>query len=518
LKNCPSDIKQRMADGLCLKMSALSDACGTFDYQAMLESPDPIKYLPLLFSSKFYQSAQLVPAGMEAPTFIGSHVQFWLGLPPFPEASRATVCFMYSTMNSTVYGFYEPTGQDLGRWVECDMFASRPSVCFTVNAAGHVVKYPSNTIISTATAPTGLVVSGDGSAVFMNGAQGWKKHAGDQAWETLGLVGPHLSTSFDGSNLCAHDYAGNATIFCKLGEDDVFETALRQDEFAQRPLHSAVRGSTFFFVRGNRVHTVGYLRAPTIIATLATVGEGPVEGIWADAGPDSQAIWVSGSPASYMSNDGGWTWSRQIDCWAVGAGVFFGEVRGPRPSIQLSSTASFVEDVPYPLVLHNNGGLSSPPAWENWFRLTPEPDDQFTLVRPDVRVATSPNGRFLYTRSPQGEVKLFLNVWNTPNFVKLCETQVEFAHAKRLYCAKFGSIDRQCPQKKSGVPAWVIVLIILAAFALLAYLYFGATKSRHASPLISSKLSSPFQPVPNSSSPLYSRARQESFSPPSPMQ
>ena len=482
LKNCPSDIKQRMANGLCLKVSSLSDACGPFDYQSVIESPDPTQYLPLLFSSKSYQSPQLVPAYIEAPGYLTRQVYFWLGLPPVAGASSPTVCFHYTTVQGKVYGFYEPIK---GSWVESDMFASRPGVCVVVNKEGHLVEYPANTIVYTGSAPTGLVLSGDGSAVFINLAQGWKRHASGQTWETLDLFGAHMSTSFDGSNLCAHDYQGDSRIFCKLGEDDVFVTALRDDDYAARTLQSAVHGSTFFFVRGSRIYTVGYLRAPAILTTLASVGEGPFQGIWADVpvdaqvNPDAQAIWVSGGEASYMSNDGGWTWYRQAGCWAVGAGVFLREVKDVSSSVEVffASTASFAEDVPYPLFLHNDGCLSSPPVWENWFQLKQD-DHKFTSIQPEAKAATSPNGLFLYTLSPDGEVKLFLNVWNSPNFIKMSETRPDFAHARRLYCAKYGSIDRQCPQKKSGMPALAIILISLLGLGLLAYLFVGVSKPK----------------------------------------
>lgn len=464
-------------------MSALSEDCGLFDYQAMLESPDPLHHLPVLFSSKSYQSPEMIPTDMNTPEYLTRDAQFWFGLPPVPGPSSPTVCFRYSKMDSKVYGVCQPGGS----WVQSNMFASQPDVCFEVNKEGQVVQYPSNTIIYNGPAPTGLVVSGDGSSVFINTEQGWKRYVSEQTWETLGMAGAHLSTSFDGLNLCTHNYDGNSIIIsCKIGDNEAFETQLPQDEFAGKRLFSAVQGSTFFFLRGSRVYTVGYLRDPKTITTLPSASNG-IEGIWVDnpANSEARAIWVSGrDDSNYMSNDGGWTWTKQIDAATVGPGVF---VRDSQ--IFLSSTESFAKDVPYPLVLRNNGSLSSPKVWENWFQLTKDYDDKFTRIGPDVKAATSPNGLFLYTRSPDGEVKLFLNVWNSPNFIKMAETQAEFAHARRQYCAKYGSVDAQCPAKKSGIPSWLVVLLVLLPIALLAYMYFSS-KSR-ASPSLRSPLASP---------------------------
>jgi hypothetical protein len=484
LMRCPRDIKQRMADGLCGTIASLSAACGDFDKQPMLESADPLKHLPELFSSSSYQSAQFVPTGMEAPKFTGTQVTFWWGLAPFSGPSNPTVCFQMSTIDSKIYGFYDVLATPGAEWTRTRMFASTTSVCLAVDKNGQVVLYPSNTVIAPDSSPTGLAISGDGLAMFMNvNVLGWKRYTSDQTWEKLGLFAPHLSTSFDGSNLCAHTYAGNGTLFCKLGDQEIFETMLPTDEFVSRNLHSAVLGSTIFLVRGNKVYTVGSsLRTPVmLLPPLEGVGEGPYEGIWADA----NTVWVGGSPVSYMSNDAGWTWTRLNERWVVGPGVAFADLRAARHTIQLASSASFVEDVPYPLVLHDNGLLASTNSkrpWENWFQLKLKTKDVFRTIRPETKAALSPNGRFLYTRSPEGEVKLYLNLWNDPNYKTWCDKTLKCPQAKQRYCAKFGSVDQRCAKKKSGMPVWAVILMCLAGIALLAFLYVSLSRKSVSTP------------------------------------
>jgi hypothetical protein len=470
LENCPPDIKQRIADGMCSPLSALTDTCGSFNYAAMLASNDPTSHLPVLFSSESSRSSRLVPTNMNAPTLSGIQVCYWIGLPPTVGASLDTVCYRISNResSSTTYGFYD---SKLG-WVECDMFASCSPLGFKRVGVkiheGHVMTYPNNIlkldIVGGQVVVTDLVLSGNGNAIFINTNEGWKRHVSEKSWETLGMFGKHLSTSFDGSAVCVHDFAGDSKVFCKLGSQGIFETSLPPDPFTAKVLHSAVLGSMVFLVRGANVYTVGSLKTPTWLTRLSSVGEGEFAGVWAD----HTTVWVSGLTTSYMTTDAGWTWTPLFNSWAVGPGVFYGNVRASNRSIELASEPSFEEQEHFPLTLHDNGALIGPSGSEHWFRLKESPKDKFTQIETTETMALSPNGLFLYTRNPQGGVKLCLNVWNTPEFARWCAKNAGCNKDRSRYCTKFISIDRRC--KKPGLPVWAIVLITLAALVLVGLL------------------------------------------------
>lgn len=478
LENCPPDIKQRIANGLCNPLSALTDACGSFDYAGMIASVDPTSYLPVLFSSDSSRSSRLVPTNITAPALSGIQVCYWIGLSPVVGATEDTVCFRISdrATSTTTYGYYDPkTG-----WVECDMFASRSPL--GMKRAGvkihesHVMTYPLNAlksdIIGDELVVTDLALSGNGLAIFINTNDGWKRHIEGKSWETLGMVGKYMSTSFDGSTVCVHDSAGDSKVLCKFGSRVLFQTSLPSDRFANQILHSAVLDSMVFLVRGPNVYTVGSLNAPALLATLNSVGDGEFGGVWADR----TTLWVSGLTSSYMSTDAGWTWTPLFEKWAVGPGVFYGNVRSPNPIIELASEPSFEERDHFPLTLHNNGALIGPSGSEHWFRWKEPVKDDSTRIETTETMALSPNGLFLYTRSPQG-VKLFLNVWNTPQFAQWCAKNPKCNKDKSRYCAQFSSIDSRC--KKAGLPVWAIVLITLGSIALVALL-MRTGKTAHA--------------------------------------
>jgi hypothetical protein len=408
---------------------------------------------------------------MNAPTLSGIQVCYWIGLPPTVGASLDTVCYRISNResSSTTYGFYD---SKLG-WVECDMFASCSPLGFKRVGVkiheGHVMTYPNNTltldIVGDQTNVTDLVLSGNGNVIFINTNEGWKRHIGEKTWETLGMFGQHLSTSFDGSAVCVHDFQGDSKVLCKLGRQILFETSLPFDRFADKILHSAVLGSMVFLVRGPNVYTVGSLKTPALLTTLNSVGEGRFAGVWAD----HATVWVSGLTTSYMTTDAGWTWTPLFDIWAVGPEVFYSNVRTSNPSIEIASEPSFDEQEHFPLTLHNNGALIGPSGSEHWFRLKGTLQDKSTRIETTDTMALSPNGLFLYTRDPQGGVKLFLNVWNTPEFAQWCAKNAGCNKDKSRYCTRFRSIDGRC--KKPGLPVWAIVLITLATLGLVGVLF-----------------------------------------------
>jgi len=493
LKNCPRDVTQRIEDGFGSVLSVLGNACGTFPFKTMIEAPDPLSALPVLFSSQQFTSPEVVPAFPRAPW---DQCEYWYGLEPkfSPRAVENTLCARCVDTSHWL-------GPD-GSWYSTFLFKSVPGVCLLVTNVDE--SFPKDIIIQRldgSSLAIGLMpvvtacqLSANGQTFFVRDAVGWKRHQNAKNWIAVGRpdADSELNTSFDGqtfvqANPNSPDYhykIGTATLKTKTlpaGDDGT--------------VYSAVWGRTLphtiFIARGKKLYAVGSLNIEHMVFELSGDAGTVVTGLWAD----TQTLWLSTDKGTLMSSDGAWTWAELNNVFAVGPGLF---VKPNDARIFAHSDESFAEAVGYPLLL-NNGGLlySDVNAWATGYQEQTR-DDQVTTIEATDTAALSPNGQYLLTQA-DGVVALYLNVWNSAQFAAWCKAggnDCQAAYAR--YCQLFKT-DARCKAStpkdpddpKGGLPPLAIVLISIVGLGLIGALLSFVLKKRKSKSTSKSAVANP---------------------------
>jgi hypothetical protein len=257
--------------------------------------------------------------------------------------------------------------------------------------------------------------------------------------------------------------------------------------------HLAMIDKMVFLALGKSVYSIGSNLSPTLILPTA---DWPLTqactGIWAD----SVSLWVTTSDSTgdvtYMSSNGGWTWVKQSGTRAVNRGLY---ISSHFQDIELSSTATFQDDVQYPLRLNNRGLLSSFDGdWQNdAFELKTGTDD-FTLIEYDTRYAISPNGLFVLDNDVEGNVVLRLNLWRANLFQKwLAANPGVTCPGLSNYCDQLQDADCQTgntqpiddgnptdtnppPEKPKSTPVGLIIGIVLGVVFIAGLGFWLATR------------------------------------------
>ena len=509
LKLCPRDIKQRIADGLHIPLSVLGSACGTFDFQGMLDTDEPTANLPVLFSSKFYQSPALIRTE-DRPYPSGPAYEFWEGLAP----SLGVHLFARSDSAS----FYLNTNKT---WVNAGICKSTPNALLFYSTGDNTVRVQTQTSAVQLSAPrlnvSAVQISGDGLSFFLRDNTGWFRHSDPQTWTPVGeqIQGQNLSNlavSFDGTSLVQSDTRSPLVRFKIQGS--VLQTInVPEDVYRLRDLFATVLMTTVFIVRGKSLFSIGSLGELHLILELRAIGTGA----WAN----DKTVWIATEQGTYLSDNVGWTWTFQPKAFAVGPGFY---TTDDSNFMSLSSDIPFVEAVGYPLRLTNGGLLyNNVNKWANAYQ-DKTMNDEFTVIQATDKAVLSPNGLYLLTQE-DGVVTLYLNVWNSASFAAWCKVagnNCQAAYAR--YCQEFKT-DPGCktdtpggpinpgpgtpvpppppPDPDKGLPTWAIILISIAGLALIAGILYAVLK-KPQSRLLSSPLSSPSLSSPSLSRPLSS--------------
>ena len=270
LKICPRDVQQRIADGLGSVLSVLGNACGTFQFETLINAADPTSALPVLFSSHQYTCPELVPLfPTKGPN--AQCVEYWYGLEPkfSPRLVTNTLCARCGDMS---YWLDVDKGSWFGSGI--NLFKSVPDACLIVQNPGeNLPKFISihqddgtYTALGSMSAVTACQLSGDGQVFFVRDAVGWKRHQNAQTWIPVGTPDPdsELHTSFDGqtfvqSNPRSPDYCYN------IGSTGLKSKRLAADDSQDRPVWSAVLDNTIFIARGRKLYSVGSLDVEQVV-------------------------------------------------------------------------------------------------------------------------------------------------------------------------------------------------------------------------------------------------------------
>jgi hypothetical protein len=489
LKICPRDVQQRIADGLGSVLSILGNACGTFQFETLINAADPTSALPVLFSSHQYTCPELVPLSpTKGPN--AECVEYWYGLEPMfsPRLVMNTLCARCGDMS---YWFDADKRSWYGAGI--NLFKSVPGACLIVQNPGETLpKFISihqddgtYTALGSMSVVTACQLSGDGQVFFVRDAVGWKRHQNAQTWIPVGKPDPdsELHTSFAGqtflqSNPRSPDYYYN------IGSAGLKSKRLPADDSQDRPVWSAVLDNTIFIARGKKLYSVGSLDVEQVVYELSA-GD-TVRGLWADA----QTLWLSTEKGTFMTSNGAWTWTELNNALAVGPGLFTKPNDG---QIWTHSSQPFVEAVGYPLRL-NNGGLlySDVNHWANAYQDKTK-DDKYTTVEATDAAALSPNGQYLLTQE-DGVVTLYLNVWNSAKFSAWCKAGGDCQAAYARYCQQFkgdpgcktggpNEPDAGGPDSKS-FPTLATILIVVAGLGLIGALLYWWLRKRESKPVL----------------------------------
>lgn len=462
---CPSDVKQRIIDGLGSALAVLGTACGQFDFDQLVSADDPTAQLPVLFSSLTYRSPKLEATVYPKLEIAGATVdEYWFGLGPWEN----TIC---ARSGSSTYCYR------LGNWLltyglpsQITTFKSVPGVMlYAARASSNMtLRRPDSTYqLGESGIVSSCQMSGDGTSYFANNSTGWKRYNWSyRSWDSVGVDDTNLwlVPSFDGTCVVlTSPNISNGDFFYKIGSATLRSATVG----GTGKVYGAVLSSTVFVARVQFIYTIGSLH---VLSLIYTIPVGLATGIWADA----LTVWVATTTGTYMSNDAGWTWTVLENQFAVGPGLF---TKIGSADIWRNSDEPFSESVGFPLRLTNGGLLSKSPQWRNGFE-DKTTTTASTEILPTTTAALSPNGLYLLTNS-NGIITLYLNAWNSTKFADWCKlNDCKAGYAN--YCQKFGMIDPRCkasdtpggpsptpsnPASKD-FPIWAIVLIVVGALAL----------------------------------------------------
>jgi hypothetical protein len=460
LDGCPTDVKQRLANGLGTVLAVLGDRCEEFkfNFQKMTEdaikpNADPTANLPVLFSSRQYRS-HAVPTATQFPKTIppaGSNAidEYWFGLAPVGNTmcarSGSSVYYYNNTIsNPTWVRWFGSSGIWCFKGVYNSHISSTPDPNNPgFNKVSYVVQFDEETgsIVPLTLFPnlTNVQMSGNGLALFARGSGGWARW--NDAWQPVGNNNGDLwlSPSFDGSSFVQFK-TGSSTFFYNLG------STLVQKEITTNSndnIYAAVVGKTVFLARGKNVYTVGSLND---LQELGDLGNRVATGVWAD----DQTVWVSTDKGTHISSDLGWTWTVMDNYFAVGPNLF---TSPGSDMISQGPILTFAQGVAYPLRLSNSGLLyNETGTWANNYQELPTSTTFTTIANNTVAMALSPNGRYLVTQK-NGVVTLYLNVWNSDRFAAWCKGTADGCkNSYKIYCNQFKSIDEDCKTDTPGTP------------------------------------------------------------------
>ena len=468
LEPCPSDVGQRIADGLGDALALLGTNCGEFDFNQLVSADIPTAHLPVLFSTLKYRSPNLEATMYPKLEIAGADVnEYWFGLGPWGDtlcARSGSLTFCYHLGSWTLLNGL-PSG--------INTVKSVPGVMLS-DVRGNMTLYTlwgSNELGSLGTL-SNCQMSGDGLTYFANNSTGWKRYNEvNGTWDSVGVNGSNLwlVPSFDGTSLVLTNLDTSGEFFYKVGSASVHSTTVG----GSGKVYGAVLGSTVFVARGQFIHTVGSLHVLSLIYTLPA---GAVTGIWAD----DVTVWVTTTIGTLMSNDAGWTWTVLENQFAVGPGLF---TKLGSADIWRNSDEPFSQAVGFPLRLTNGGLLSKSPQWRNGFE-----DKTMTTASTEILATTtaalSPNGLYLLT-NVNGVITLYLNAWNSARFAEWC-TSNNCTAGRARYCQAFGNIDPSCKTNTPGgpsppttppknFPVWAIALIVLGGLALIGGLFYAVS-------------------------------------------
>ena len=390
LENCPTDVEQRIADGLGYVLAPFNDNCGAFSFQAMLNAEDPTAQLPVVFSSRNYKSPIVEPTDAQFPTMSETLEDVWFGVPP--NIIFSTWCCKTRTSTGVAKFYY----LNNNAWTQRGAFRSTETMAVFTDGS-HIRKFPINIIIGYNITASDYAISSDGAQIYALDPQGlWLRYGAGGSWNALNFKpNAKLCLSFDGLNACA---VSNQQL------EYLFDGVYRSVPIASGNTYACMLGSLVFFVQGADLYTVGTLK---VVVKLKTF-DAACTGIWSD----DVAVYVDVDRTTHMSIDRGWTWVTQPGKSAIAPGVY----KDGSNRIWMSSLNSFQIDVGLPLRLNNSGLLYSP-AWRNWYQFM-DLDIEYTHIDEGPTTVVSPNGRYLIIIGD--DVTVYLNVWNLPSFWTWC--------------------------------------------------------------------------------------------------
>jgi hypothetical protein len=383
----------------------------------MCANINPLATLPVLFRSSQYQSTRVKPLVYD---IFSNNTEYWIGPTP------TKVLDYTNAKEPSAFGtqYYACCGSD-GLWYQ-------PTTVPFRSVTGTVIFYQFDKVRTKKNNVEAFIggfdydvldlfLSGDGSTYFkLSGTASpvWYRWDGMQWFALSGNLS--IAASFDGAYSCtaAWNVSGYLVVSMYFGSvlTGTHTTSAQLESLGYMPYLAMINDVVYVACR-NSVYAAGSRG----FFELARPGYA-CKGIWTQG----QAIWVSTSGGTYMSDNAGWTWSFQPDIRAVNAGLYIWESQSV---LYTSDPTSFRDDVQYPLELTNRGLLRSADGWKNAFELKDgtwqngsqvQDNDDFTVINRNTRYATSPNGLFLLDNPPNGDVTLYFNVWKTAKFKEWC--------------------------------------------------------------------------------------------------
>jgi hypothetical protein len=429
----------------------------TFISKMLANAANPFANLPLLFSSTSYVSPNTISLNAPpVPADMASCATYWFGV--FLSAEpilRARSCVGHNKFEFDKQWLQSSNTQvwtsGLTKTLLVQLVGSVRRI--TMSRAGQALEtlgvgFDAKDVIA-------LELSGDESTYFSwSTVTGWSRYNSmTQTWEVLPFGDERyaymqhfrFSTSFDGSNvgvLSDGNINANAItqVYYKFGTGPTrVVTILNPPRVLS---HMAILNSIFFVTHGRSLYA---LRVIGELAETLRIGEEldateVFTGIWAD----DRTVWAATNTSTYMSCDNGWSWTLMLNKRAVGAGLFLsvGMLLAAKPT-------TFKEDLRYPLVLSDSGLLTVPidgGTWQSGFEL--RTGIQTVLIKESDDVVVSPNGLFLATQSPNRDIMVYYNVWNSLEMRRYCATQqgsVNICKSGYIeYCEAIGNADPGC--------------------------------------------------------------------------
>jgi len=502
LKISPKDIAQRILYGYNLQMHCYFTGFSSPEccpccpvllnapFSAMCEDNDPLVNLPIIFNSSSYRSPYVTP--LNATTF-GVDYQYWIG-PSLSNSDPHTL--NVQTSNGTQFSF---TASGWNLETAGVMYRSAQTTLLYYEAGQVWAKKSSSNAIPLGGVDdfiSALHLSGDGSTYFYQrsvGTHTWYRWStfvpNSPQWVSMNS-GLSIGCSFDGKYTCSAIWL-TSTLQVTMYSDYTASwsasiSAKESDGYAP---YLAMLDKMVFVALGMNVYSVGSNRSPTkILGTADWPLTQACTGIWAD----ELTLWVRSGDATYMSNNGGWTWIKQSGVRAVSRGLY---ISSQYLDLVAPSLTRFQDDGLYPLKLNNRGLLSSVDGgWQNdAFELKTGTDD-FTIIDYDTRYAISPNGLFVLDNDVEGNVVLRVNLWRVYPFQKWLAANPGVAcPGLSIYCDQLQDADCQTgntqpiddgnptdtnppPEKPKSTPVGLIIGIALGVVFIAGLGFWLATR------------------------------------------
>lgn len=474
-KKYPADIKQfigsdsSLRDLIPLMFGSPKEVCSEADLNRNISQvltsgeSDPFSKLPVLFDSTLYVSTNTVPLRIEQlPADAAACATYWYGVylssEPILRAKSCTVQGAADIVNRFEYSegakkWFPSAGGVWTSGLTKTIVVQNVPKRVRLHAPGQAAvtlgdKFDATDVIA-------LEMSGDESTYFL-----WRKEHGwfrfnpsTDTWDGLTIPNSYQSytflrnydfaSSFDGSNIgfVYNLYGSNLVLEYKIGARARQMVVLESNYL--RPRYIAILNSIFFVAEGRKLFA---MRVEGELAVTLSIGEGlPATDVFTGVWADQQTVWAATQTSTYMSSDGGWSWTFLLDKRAVGRGLF---VEGG--SLLAGKKATFQEERQFPMILYNTGRLSfkiGGTEWLNCFEFNLIPAATNIAMFTNDSVVVSPNGYFVMTQSPTKDVKLYLNVWNSHRVTEYCRQPgnvTACAAGYLAYCEKTENIDAGC--------------------------------------------------------------------------